>query len=65
MYDMLINRRQINIIFLIFSFFTLFSCKNKKPIYHRQDVSNAIYYLETPVDANIGYVMQNNGNFTE
>ena len=65
MYNMLINRKQINIIILFLSFFTLFSCKKHKPVFHRQDVSNNIFFLETPVDANIGYVMQNSANFTE
>lgn len=65
MYNMLINRKQINIIILFFSFFTLFSCKKHKPVFHRQDVSNNIFFLETPVDASIGYVMQNSANFTE
>ena len=65
MYNMLINRKQINIIILFLSFFTLFSCKKHKPVFHRQDVSNNIFFLETPVDANIGYVMQNSTNFTE
>lgn len=65
MYNMLINRKQINIIILFLSFFTLFSCKKHKPVFHRQDVSNNIFFLETPVDASIGYVMQNSANFTE
>ena len=65
MYNMLINRKQINIIILFLSFFTLFSCNKHKPVFHRQDVSNNIFFLETPVDANIGYVMQNSANFTE
>ena len=65
MYNMLINRKQINIIILFLSFFTLFSCNKHKPVFHRQDVSNDIYFLETPVDASIGYVMQNSANFTE
>ena len=65
MYNMLINRKQINITILFLSFFTLFSCKKHKPVFHRQDVSNDIYFLETPVDAGIGYVMQNSANFTE
>lgn len=65
MYNMLIDRKQINIIILFLSFFTLFSCKKHKPVFHRQDVSNNIFFLETPVDANIGYVMQNSANFTE
>ena len=65
MYNMLINRKQINIIILFLSFFTLFSCKKHKPVFHRQDVSNNIFFLETPVDASIGYVIQNSANFTE
>ena len=65
MYNMLINRKQINITILFLSFFTLFSCKKHKPVFHRQDVSNNIFFLETPVDASIGYVMQNSANFTE
>lgn len=65
MYNMLINRKQINIIILFLSFFTFFSCKKHKPVFHRQDVSNNIFFLETPVDASIGYVMQNSANFTE
>ena len=65
MYNMLINRKQINIIILFLSFFTLFSCKKHKPVFHRQDVSNNIFFLETPVDASIGYVMQNSANFSE
>lgn len=63
--NMLISRKQINIIILFLSFFTLFSCNKHKPVFHRQDVSNDIYFLETPVDASIGYVMQNSANFTE
>ena len=63
--NMLISRKQINIIILFLSFFTLFSCKKHKPVFHRQDVSNNIFFLETPVDASIGYVMQNSANFTE
>lgn len=63
--NMLISRKQINIIILFLSFFTLFSCNEHKPVFHRQDVSNDIYFLETPVDASIGYVMQNSANFTE
>ena len=63
--NMLISRKQINIIILFLSFFTLFSCNKHKPVFHRQDVSNDIYFLETPVDASIGYVMQNSVNFTE
>lgn len=65
MNNMLISRKQINIIILFLSFFTLFSCNKHKPVFHRQDVSNDIYFLETPVDASIGYVMQNSANFTE
>ena len=65
MYNMLINRKQINITILFLSFFTFFSCKKHKPVFHRQDVSNNIFFLETPVDASIGYVMQNSANFTE
>ena len=65
MNNMLISRKQINIIILFLSFFTLFSCNEHKPVFHRQDVSNDIYFLETPVDASIGYVMQNSANFTE
>lgn len=65
MYNMLINRKQINIIILFLSFFTLLSCRKHKPVFHRQDVSNNIFFLETPVDASIGYVMQNSANFTE
>ena len=63
--NMLISRKQINIIILFLSFFTLFSCNKHKPVFHRQDVSNDIYFLETPVDASIGYVMQNSAKFTE
>lgn len=63
--NMLISRKQINIVILFLSFFTLFSCNKHKPVFHRQDVSNDIYFLETPVDASIGYVMQNSANFTE
>ena len=65
MNNMLISRKQINIIILFLSFFTLFSCNKHKPVFHRQDVSNDIYFLETPVDVSIGYVMQNSANFTE
>lgn len=65
MNNMLISRKQINIVILFLSFFTLFSCNKHKPVFHRQDVSNDIYFLETPVDASIGYVMQNSANFTE
>lgn len=65
MNNMLISRKQINIIILFLSFFTLFSCNKHKPVFHRQDVSNDIFFLETPVDASIGYVMQNSASFTE
>ena len=62
---MLIKRKLINITVFLFSLFAFFSCKNQKQNFHRQDVSNQIYFLETPIDANIGYVIQNNRNFTE
>ena len=39
------------------------ACKSQKQKPYRQDVSDKIFYLETPVDASYGYVMQNNQFF--
>lgn len=46
---------------ILTSLFT--ACKSQKQKPYRQDVSDKIFYLETPVDASYGYVMQNNQFF--